>query len=79
MAESVSGKWDNYTDNEPIDLEKSATAMVVEKRVSEDGRMEVRARFPDGPTPLYLGPPFTFDSPEFVLFLFFGFDLENLF
>ena len=31
MAESVGGKWEKYTDNEPIDLERSATAMVVEK------------------------------------------------
>ena len=27
MAESVSGgKWEKYTDNEPIDLERSATS-----------------------------------------------------
>ena len=72
MAESVSGgKWEKYTDNEPIDLERSATEITVEKRVREDGRMEVRACFPSGPTPLYFSPPFTFDSSGFILFLFF--------
>ena len=79
MAESVSGKWEKCTDNEPIDLERSATAITVEKREREDGRMEVRATFPLGPTPLYFGPPFTFDSPEFVLFLFFSFSLFMFF
>ena len=62
---------EEYTDNEPIDLERSATPITVEKRVGERMGMEVRACFPAGPTPLYFGPPFTFDSPEFVLFLFF--------
>ena len=70
MAESVSGgKWEKYTDNEPLDLERSATTITVQKREREDGRMEVRAQFPDGPSPLYFGPPFTFDSSGFVLFL----------
>ena len=73
MAESVSGKWEEYTDNEPIDLERSATTITVEKREKEDGRMEVKATFPNGPSPLYFGPPFTFDSSEFALFLFFSF------
>ena len=48
--------------------QRSAIQITVKQRVSEDGRMEVRARFPDGPTPLYFGPPFTFDSHELVLF-----------
>ena len=69
MAESVGGgKWEKYTDNEPIDLERSATEITVEKRVDESGRMEVRAIFPPGPTPLYFGPPFTFDSSGFFFF-----------
>ena len=61
---------EEYTDKEPFDLEKSATAISVKKSVGEDGRMEVSARFPLGPTPLYFGPPFTFDSSEFVSFSF---------
>ena len=73
MAESVSGMWEKYTDNEPIDLERSATTITVEKREREDGRTEVRARFPAGPTPLYFGPPFTFDSSGFVLFFSINF------
>ena len=77
MAESVGGgKWEKYTDNEPIDLERSATEITVEKRVREDGRMEVRAEFPNGPSPLYFGPPFTFDSSGFILFLFFLFSFS---
>ena len=66
-------QMEEYIDKEPFDLEKSATAISVKKRVGKDGRMEVSARFPLGPTPLYFGPPFTFDSSEFCFFFFFFF------
>ena len=63
----MADEWEEYTDNEPIDLERSATAITVKKIVREDGREGVKARFPAGPSPLYFGPPFTFDSSGFVL------------
>ena len=76
QSEKMADEWEKYTDNEPIDLERSATAITVEKRMGKDGRVDVKAIFPLGPTPLYFGPPFTFDSSEFVLFLFFFFSFH---